>query len=525
MPFQSEKQRRYLWANEPEIARDWTDTYGSGIAKALGGRIPFQYGSSTFSPGIEQILTQNNNFGWDQDVYKTGIMDQFKDIQSQYNQPVTYADSPIFQAGFEKWNPSSIGSGMAAGAQKLKSALGLGTSATAAPFGSGMYVPSKENVIQKYIDLGQSPENAKALGESEWANAFGHEASHLGWDYENPLKQLESISPHLKTSASNPSYAGEEQWNYMHDLMYGPRYGEDVLGRPGQDYLTTKGLINKGDLSYTPEAHKVIADSGLISEHKKALGFGVNPHEDTMMGRMRSYPNAPIGEDTSDPSLMQPHDWEYGNQWQTPDERNLLQKGLDYAMNTNLGQKIGTGYNALKENVAMPAFGVMGALANQFNPLNPKSKNYNPELQGQIDQLKASGHLGGYDPSGPYKITSGPLAGKNLVSGFGTNDYDEMLSKKISWFEKRKAEKKSISDKAYKKALEEQKRREEQKKTEGTNIGGGWTRQDTGGGGATFTGPGGQSHQGWSNTPAGFAAAAASEGTFAGGGLAALWPR
>ena len=45
MPFQSEKQRRYLWANEPEIARDWTDTYGSGIAKALGGRIPLAKGN------------------------------------------------------------------------------------------------------------------------------------------------------------------------------------------------------------------------------------------------------------------------------------------------------------------------------------------------------------------------------------------------------------------------------------------------------------------------------------------------
>ena len=44
MPFQSEKQRRYLWANEPEIARDWTDTYGSGIAKALGGRVPLWTG-------------------------------------------------------------------------------------------------------------------------------------------------------------------------------------------------------------------------------------------------------------------------------------------------------------------------------------------------------------------------------------------------------------------------------------------------------------------------------------------------
>ena len=37
MPFKSEAQRRYLWANEPEIARDWTDTYGSRIHKSDGG--------------------------------------------------------------------------------------------------------------------------------------------------------------------------------------------------------------------------------------------------------------------------------------------------------------------------------------------------------------------------------------------------------------------------------------------------------------------------------------------------------
>jgi len=37
MPFKSEAQRRYLWANEPEIARDWTDTYGSRIQKTHGG--------------------------------------------------------------------------------------------------------------------------------------------------------------------------------------------------------------------------------------------------------------------------------------------------------------------------------------------------------------------------------------------------------------------------------------------------------------------------------------------------------
>ena len=42
MPFQSEAQRRYLWANEPKIARDWTDTYGSRIQKEDGGNIRLQ---------------------------------------------------------------------------------------------------------------------------------------------------------------------------------------------------------------------------------------------------------------------------------------------------------------------------------------------------------------------------------------------------------------------------------------------------------------------------------------------------
>ena len=31
MPFRSEKQRRYLWAKHPDIARRWTKKYGSKI--------------------------------------------------------------------------------------------------------------------------------------------------------------------------------------------------------------------------------------------------------------------------------------------------------------------------------------------------------------------------------------------------------------------------------------------------------------------------------------------------------------
>lgn len=29
MPFKSEKQRRFLWANEPKVAKKWSKKYGS----------------------------------------------------------------------------------------------------------------------------------------------------------------------------------------------------------------------------------------------------------------------------------------------------------------------------------------------------------------------------------------------------------------------------------------------------------------------------------------------------------------
>ena len=36
MPFQSEKQKKWMWANKPEMAREWTQEYGSKV-KAKGG--------------------------------------------------------------------------------------------------------------------------------------------------------------------------------------------------------------------------------------------------------------------------------------------------------------------------------------------------------------------------------------------------------------------------------------------------------------------------------------------------------
>ena len=203
---------------------------------------------------------------------------------------------------------------------------------------------------------------------------------------------------------------------------------------------------------------------------------------------------------------------------QPTDERNMLtglqEKGsgiVDFLMNKGTGLR--QGLSLANENYLMPAVAGLMGIANRYNPLRKGSQNYNPDLQNQIDMLKASGHLGGGDPSGPYKITSGPLAGKNLVSAFGTNDYGRMLDKKLAYFQKRKDDKKSYSQKLWDDAKKEKERIEKEKQKSGTNIGGGWTRHDTGGGRATFTGSGGQTHQGYSNTQAGYGKAASEWGS------------
>ena len=427
-----------MHANLPRIAKRWERDYANG--------------------GIARVGLANGS------SYKQNILDQYQNIASQYNQPVTYTDSPVFQAGFEKWNPYGIGSYLAQGVQKAKSALGLNTAATAAPFGGGMYVPPKEDAIAEYSKYISDPETATALGESDWATQFGHETSHLGWEYENLAKQLASISPHLKTSASNPSYAGEEQWNYMNDLMYGPRYDEDVHGRPGEDYLTTKGLINKGDLSYTPEAFDVIAKSGLITPHKRAIGFGKNPHEDTMMGKMRSYPNRSIPEDKIKAMRQDlrsvPRSLGFDTSYGVANEADVAQKPLTQKKG-NIFQRGWQGAKDFKTSIGEGITGILdntmiGKIAAMNNPLNPRAANYNPSLQGQIEDLSGIGRVGKHPTTGHTIITSGPLKGKNLVSMFGTNDYWDMLAKKRSWFENRKKKKKTISDKRYQKLIAEQ---------------------------------------------------------------------
>jgi len=88
MPFKSEEQRRYLWANEPEIARDWTDTYGSKIQKAYGGRIGYYSGGqsipSEYTVEDARKTAMQDKLGGITDIMKKADLYRQGDIGQMY---------------------------------------------------------------------------------------------------------------------------------------------------------------------------------------------------------------------------------------------------------------------------------------------------------------------------------------------------------------------------------------------------------------------------------------------------------
>jgi len=135
MPFKSEAQRRYLWANEPEIARDWADTYGSKIQAADGGimRLPFAEGDIVDDQGnvFEETeytdLTQeqfDERFGGE---YEENLTPWYQEdtLQKMWNDP----GRPDISEGLgtmKNWATDKLESGINWGRKKIGSGIDLG---------------------------------------------------------------------------------------------------------------------------------------------------------------------------------------------------------------------------------------------------------------------------------------------------------------------------------------------------------------------------------------------------------------
>jgi len=88
---------------------------------------------------------------------------------------------------------------------------------------------------------------------------------------------------------------------------------------------------------------------------------------------------------------------------------------------------------------AVPLLGAALGLGYLTNPLRPGSRNYNPNLQGQLDYVKSKGNLNRNNSMNALRYGGDSvLSGQNAISGFGTNDYQKQLQNFIDKMQAKK---------------------------------------------------------------------------------------
>jgi len=97
---------------------------------------------------------------------------------------------------------------------------------------------------------------------------------------------------------------------------------------------------------------------------------------------------------------------------------------------------------------------MIGKIAAANNPFNRRAWNYQPGFRESVDAYQRQGMLGDVG-RGPYTITQGPMAGRNMVSMFGSNNYRNMISKRLSKITARKHAGKTYSKNIEKKLKDE----------------------------------------------------------------------
>jgi|ETNvirenome_2_60_1030617.scaffolds.fasta_scaffold19093_2 hypothetical protein len=115
---------------------------------------------------------------------------------------------------------------------------------------------------------------------------------------------------------------------------------------------------------------------------------------------------------------------------------NMIQRA---GLNQGIKSLMGGNMSSLMGPAALLGGAVM--LGRAFDPMRPGSRNYSPNLAGQVDYLSGIGGMIGKNPSsglmqyGPESV----LRGQNVASMFGTNNYQTQLQNYIDKLEAKKA--------------------------------------------------------------------------------------
>jgi hypothetical protein len=158
-----------------------------------------------------------------------------------------------------------------------------------------------------------------------------------------------------------------------------------------------------------------------------------------MHGDMPRHLSSPIADKFSEQAtaftdkMLQPYQKpKYSPQWDFPGSdpwgtRRMAEEKMDpeRPQKKGLWDSITGGITNVLDNT------MIGKIGAANNPFNPRAWNYQPGFRESVDAYQRQGMLGDVG-RGPYTITRGPMAGRNMVSMFGSNNYRNMISNRMN---------------------------------------------------------------------------------------------
>ena len=191
--------------------------------------------------------------------------------------------SPIFEAGYENWDPYDIKN------QKKHQGLASWLSKGISRFQPGETLGG--SAIDYLNTIRIEPEEDRE--EEDLMSIIGHEIPHLGMRLDTP-SFLGTVNP-----LNWKNITKEENLNRMHDILYQPSgysaWQKAVPNLMDQGYIEQTNI--PGGLSYsgeygtqwTPSGNEFIRESGLPQNFQRSLGY-VEPSRPTNQPPVRSTP-------------------------------------------------------------------------------------------------------------------------------------------------------------------------------------------------------------------------------------------
>ena len=184
---------------------------------------------------------------------KSEYLDMMQDIPETRG----YLTSPMFQEGFEEWDPSSP--------------LNIATEATRKLMGG------RGANVSGGIGTKESPPSGYPYPDSDprrWGTEFGHEITHssIPFQWADIYKKL--LHP------TDREAGDEESLTRMHDYMYGD-YKEPFWSSGPSSFLRRHGYIQPNEpgqmhynVDFTPKAYDAIRNSNLKDWQKGVMSLG-----------------------------------------------------------------------------------------------------------------------------------------------------------------------------------------------------------------------------------------------------------